>query len=238
MESKSEAQEQNNFPHTRNKVLPEYNHSVVKNIRHFVVENIRSARRFLKSVDKDFNIDSCTFFELNEHSDFKNLSPIIKILENGVDVALVSEAGCPAIADPGAALVASAHKNRIRVVPLVGPASMILSLMASGFCGQNFSFVGYLPAKSGERAKKLRQLESRLNSEKQTQIFIEAPYRNMQVFETMLNTLNKNTCLCIASNITSEDEFICSKTIEQWKKKPPPNIQKVPTIFAIGFFQD
>lgn len=217
------------------KVLPSYNYQIIKDIKHFVVENIRSARRFLKSVSSNFNIDELTFYELNEHTSLESISKMIIVLKNKNNVALISEAGCPAVADPGATLVASCHKNNINVVPLVGPSSIILSLMASGLNGQNFSFVGYLPAKPNDRAKKLKQLEARAQNEKQTQIFIEAPYRNEQLFQTMLNTLNKNTNICIASNITGSNELIQTKTVKEWLSKPLPKIQKVPTIFAIGY---
>ena len=148
-------------------------------------------------------------------------------------MGVISEAGCPAVADPGAAVVAMAHKKHLKVVPLTGPSSIILSVMASGFNGQSFAFNGYLPVKNDERAKKLRQLESRAWNEDQTQLFIEAPYRNAKMLETIIRVCKKNTMLCIASGLTCENEFIKTQSVEEWKNFNAETIQKVPAIFLL-----
>ncbi len=215
-------------------VLPEYNHDIVVNIKHFIVENIRSARRFLKAVDKNIDIDTLTFYELNEHTDLQTIGKYLDpILKQKVPMGVISEAGCPAVADPGAAVVEMAQKKDIRVVPLVGPSSMIMAVMGSGFNGQSFAFNGYLPVKPNDRANKLRQLENRAYKEDQTQLFIEAPYRNLKMLETILSACRKETRLCIAAGITTDREFIHTHTVAEWKKLPPPDINKVPAIFLI-----
>lgn len=216
------------------KVLPSYNHDVVVEIKHFIVENIRSARRFLKAVDKSIDIDTLTFYELNEHTDLTQIGNYLEPLEKkGLPMGVISEAGCPAVADPGAAVVEIAQKKNLRVVPLVGPSSMIMAVMASGFNGQSFAFNGYLPVKPGERTSKIHQLEARAWKEDQTQLFIEAPYRNLKMFETLVSSCRKDTRLCIAAGITCPEEFIRTKTIAEWKKSAPPEINKVPAIFLI-----
>lgn len=219
---------------TYEKVLPEYNRNIICGIKHFIVENRRSAIRFLKLVDKEIDIDSLEFLELNEHTDVKSIGKYLDPLEKQkLPVGVISEAGCPAVADPGASVVEMAQKRGLKVVPLVGPSSMILAVMASGFNGQSFSFNGYLPAKPAERSTKLRQLEARAWKEDQTQLFIEAPYRNLKMLETILKTCRKETRLCIASGITTDCEFIKTMTVDQWKKTPAPDINKVPAIFLI-----
>lgn len=214
-------------------VLPSYNHDVIVNIKHFIVENVRSARRFLKKVDKAIDIDTLTFYELSEHTDTKNIAHILAPLENGEAMGVLSEAGCPAIADPGAAAVFLAQKKNLAVVPLVGPSSIMLALMASGGNGQQFAFNGYLPVKPNERAGKLRQLENRAYKENQTQIFIETPYRNAKMIESILATCRADTHLCIAAGITTEQEFIKTKQIGQWKKSKLPDLAKIPAIFVL-----
>ena len=215
------------------RVLPEYNHLIVKQIKHFIVENIRTARRFLKSVDKNINIDALTFYELNEHTKKEEIAAFLQPLEKGEDVGVISEAGCPAVADPGADVVAIAQKRGFRVVPLVGPSSLLLALMASGFNGQNFAFVGYLPIAPGERTKALKHLEQRAYSENQTQLFIETPYRNMKMLGEILKTCRPQTRLCIAADITLEGEFIQTKTVAEWKKRLP-DLNKRPCIFLLN----
>ncbi len=214
------------------KVLPDYNAEIIKGIRHFIVENIRSARRFLKKVDSSINIDDLTFYELNKHTSPEQVSTYLDPLKKGESVGVISEAGCPAIADPGADVVAIAQKQKMKVVPLVGPSSILMSVMGSGFNGQSFAFNGYLPIEAGERGKKIKQLETRVYSENQTQIFIETPYRNNKMLEDLVKNCRPQTRLCIASNITCEDESIITMTLQEWKKAKP-DLPKVPAIFLI-----
>ncbi len=213
-------------------VLPEYNHTVVRQIKYFIVENIRTARRFLKNVDKSIEIDTLTFYELNQHTKKEEIAAYLKPLKMGENMGVLSEAGCPAVADPGADVVAIAQKLGFRVVPLVGPSSLLLALMASGFNGQSFAFVGYLPIQPNERTKALKHLEQRTYSENQTQLFIETPYRNMKMLEEILKTCRPQTRLCIAADITLETEFIQTKSIAEWKKRLP-DLNKRPCIFLL-----
>ncbi|MDD3320599.1 MAG: SAM-dependent methyltransferase [Paludibacter sp.] len=215
-----------------NRILPSLNTEIVTALRYFIVEDIRTARRFLKKVNQAINIDELTFFVLNQHTSPEELSDFLKPMFDGNDMGVLSEAGCPAIADPGADVVAIAQRNDFTVVPLVGPSSILLSLMASGFNGQSFAFVGYLPIQPGERSKALKRLESRVYSESQSQIFIETPYRNMKMLEEILQSLQPNTKLCIAVDITLETEFIKTKTIKEWKNNLP-DLNKRPCIFLI-----
>jgi 16S rRNA (cytidine1402-2'-O)-methyltransferase len=216
-------------------VLPSYNHDIIVNIKHFIVENIRSARRFLKKVDKNIDIDTLTFYELNRHTDRTVIGQYLEPVKKGFAVGIISEAGCPAIADPGADVVAIAQTKNYKVVPLVGPSSIIMSVMASGFNGQSFAFNGYLPVETAQRIKALKKLENKIYNEDQTQLFIETPYRNTKMVETILNSLRPSTKLCIASAITCENEYIVTKTIEQWKKMSDklPDINKIPAIFLL-----
>ena len=214
-------------------VLPEYNHDIIINIKHFIVENIRSARRFLKKVEKSIDIDELTFYELNRHTDRKIIGQYLEPLLNGEPVGIISEAGCPAIADPGADVVAIAQAKKLRVIPLVGPSSIIMSVMASGFNGQSFAFNGYLPVEVPNRIKALKKLENKIYNEDQTQLFIETPYRNAKMIETILSSLRPQTKLCIAAGITYAEEYIKTKTVEQWKKEKIPEIGKVPCIFLL-----
>ena len=215
-------------------VLPAYNAEIIRNISVFIVENVRSARRFLKKADNSINIDDIEFYELNEHTNKNSignyLDPIIK---EGKPMGVISEAGCPAVADPGADIVALAQKKNIRIIPLVGPSSILMSVMASGFSGQSFAFNGYLPAKPQERAQKLKQLEQRCYKENQTQLFIETPYRNAQMIESILETCRPETKLCIASGITCPEEYIKTKSVAEWKKLPLPELGKIPAVFLI-----
>ena len=216
-----------------NQVIPAYNHDIITEIKYFIVENIRSARRFLKKVEKSIDIDELTFFELNRHTDRKIIAEYLKPLEEGKPVGIISEAGCPAIADPGADVVAIAQAKKLRVIPLVGPSSIILSLMASGFNGQSFAFNGYLPVETAERKKALKKLENKVYNDDQTQIFIETPYRNAKMIETILSSLRPQTKLCIASGITCQEEYIKTRTVQQWKNEKIPEIGKIPAIFLI-----
>lgn len=212
--------------------FPSYNDEIIRNLKHFVVEELRSARRFLKKVDRTIDIDSLTIDVLNEHTDAKEVADMLRFAESGEDIGVVSEAGCPGVADPGADIVTIAHQKGIKVVPLVGPSSILLSLMASGFNGQNFAFLGYLPIKPNEKTKRIKQIESRVYAENQTQIFIEAPYRNNKLLETLVKQLSPGTRLCIAADITLENEYIVSKTVSEWKGKLP-DLHKRPCIFLI-----
>ncbi len=212
--------------------LPIYNKTIILALKHFIVENIRSARRFLKAVDKSINIDELKFYELNKHTSAKAISSYLDPMKEGHSIGIISEAGCPAVADPGSDVVAIAQKNGFEVCPLVGPSSILLALMASGFNGQGFCFNGYLPIKDDERGKKIKELESKaLRGE--TQIFIETPYRNDKLVQELIRQCKSSTLLCIASNLTSPDSLIQTKSLAQWTKALP-RLHKVPTIFLLG----
>ena len=215
------------------RVLPAYNKEVILSIRHFIVEEVRTARRFLKQVDRNINIDELTFYPMGKHADAALFSKYLDALRNGEDMGVISEAGCPAVADPGADVVAIAQREGHKVVPLVGPSSILLAVMGSGFNGQSFAFHGYLPIAPADRAKRLKQLESRSAAEHQTQLFIETPYRNHKIIADILATCNPRTKLCIASGLTTDKEYICSKSIKEWKQTTLPDLNKIPTIFAI-----
>lgn len=214
------------------KVLPSYNAEIIREIKHYIVEDIRSARRFLKKVDRDIDIDSLTFYPLNKHTSPESISGYLKPLIDGASMGVISEAGCPAVADPGADVVAIAQRKGLKVVPLVGPSSIILSVMASGFNGQSFAFHGYLPIEPGERMKKLKMLEQHIYAENQTQLFIETPYRNHKMIEDILHTCRPQTKLCIAANITCEGEFIQTRTVKDWNGRIP-DLSKIPCIFLL-----
>ena len=214
------------------RVIPSEVSAIVKEIRYFIVENIRTARRYLRKMDPTLNIDELQFFELNQHTDSSAPAEYLNPVLEGFDVGIISEAGCPGIADPGAEVVKIAHIKQIRVIPLVGPSSILLSLMASGMNGQNFAFIGYIPVKPAERVKAIREIEKRSGVENQTQIFIEAPYRNTQLINDLINTLNDQTRLCIACDITLNTEYIKTQTVAQWKKGIP-DLNKRPAIFLI-----
>ena len=214
------------------RVLPAYNQEVVRSIRHFIVEDVRSARRFLKKVDKDFDIDGSLFYPLNKHTSPEEISGYLKPLEEGHSMGVISEAGCPAVADPGADVVALAQRKHLKVIPLVGPSSIFLSVMGAGFNGQSFAFNGYLPIEAADRAKRLKLLEQRAYTEQQTQIFIETPYRNNRLVEDILATCRPQTRLCIAANITCDEEFIMTRTLKEWGGHVP-DLTKQPCIFLI-----
>ncbi len=213
-------------------VLPSYNKEIILEIRHFIVEDVRSARRFLKKVERTIDIDTLTFVTLNKHTSPEEIAGMLRPLENGMPMGVISEAGCPAVADPGADVVAIAQRKGLRVIPLVGPSSIILSVMASGFNGQSFAFHGYLPIEGNERVKRLKELENRIYNEHQTQLFIETPYRNNKLLDDILKTCRPQTKLCIASNITCPDESICTKSVQEWRKQIP-HLDKVPSIFLL-----
>ncbi|WP_288758068.1 SAM-dependent methyltransferase, partial [uncultured Treponema sp.] len=199
-----------------------------------IVEHRRYAIRFFKLADSSIDIDSLEFLELNEHSDLARISNYLDpLLKKKLPMGIISEAGCPAVADPGAAVVEMAQKKNLKVVPLSGPSSMIMAVMASGLNGQSFAFNGYLPVKPNERAAKIRQLENRAWNEKQTQLFIEAPYRNLKMLESILNSCRNETLVCVAAGLTTEQEFIKTLSVAEWKKSNEPPINKLPAIFLI-----
>ncbi|MDR0429125.1 MAG: SAM-dependent methyltransferase [Tannerellaceae bacterium] len=214
------------------KVIPDYNKDIILQIKHFIVENVRTARRFLKKTESSINIDELTFYELNKHTSSEDLSGFLTPLSKGEHVGVISEAGCPAIADPGADIVAIAQKKKYPVVPLVGPSSILMSLMASGFNGQSFAFHGYLPIDTAERTNAIKKLESRIYGENQTQLFIETPYRNNKLMEELIRSCRPSSKLCIASDITCDNEFIQTRTIKEWIGKTP-DLNKKPTIFLL-----
>lgn len=204
----------------------------LEGFRTFVVEEVRTARRYLSRAGLKGKIGELSFFELNEHTDPATVESYLKLFEDGNDVALISEAGLPAVADPGAQLVALAHRHGIEVVPAVGPSSLMLALMASGLNGQSFAFCGYIPAKTEERRNRLRQLEKLSGQLNQTQILIETPYRNDSLFADILTVCNASTKVCVAANITMPDAYIRTLKVAQWKKEGL-SIGKRPCVFLI-----
>lgn len=219
-----------------NRVLPAYNIDVVRGISHFVVESLREARRFLKKCDRSIDIDSLSFHELNEHTDLKDttaLESMLKPIAHGEAVGVISDAGCPAVADPGADLVAIAQRKGYKVIPLVGPSSILMGLMASGFNGQRFAFEGYLPVDAQARQSRLKEMTRRIEREQQTQIFIEAPYRNNQLIADLAAHLPSRMRLCVASNITGENQTIVTRSLAEWKQARY-DYHKIPTIFLLN----
>jgi len=202
------------------KVIPEKVIAITRQLRFFIVEDVRSARRYLRLIDKQFPIDDTGFFILNEHTGKSDIEHYLEPAMRGSDIGLLSEAGLPGIADPGAGIIALAHRKKIVVTPLSGPSSIILALISSGLNGQNFTFNGYLPVKPAERAAKLRELEKKAG-DGCAQIFMETPYRNQKMLESVLATCNNDTLLCIASEITLPDEFIRTMRISEWKRDLP-----------------
>lgn len=213
-------------------VIPPYNSSIVSGLKYFIVENVRSARRFLKKCNPAIDIDTLTFYLLNKQTDRQSIAGYLSPLRKGENMGVISEAGCPAVADPGADVVAIAQQERFKVVPLVGPSSMLMAIMASGFNGQSFAFHGYLPIDGDQRAKRVKQLESRAYREEQTQLFIETPYRNQKLAEDILLHCKPQTQLCIAMNISCEDEYIVTRRVKAWKGNLP-DMHKKPCVFLI-----
>lgn len=216
------------------RVLPEYNADIVRSINYFVVENLRTGRRFLSRVGMGRPIDTLKMAELNEHTAPVEVEALIAPILAGEDCAMISEAGCPGVADPGAALAALCHRHGVRVVPLVGPSSILLALMASGMNGQSFAFNGYLPVKTPERQRALRTLERRARTEHQSQIFIEAPYRNRQMLEAIVASCAPDTRVTVAVDITAESERIVTRSVAEWRRAMPDDLHKRPAIFIIG----
>ena len=216
-------------------VLPRANYDVMNALDYFIVENVRSARRFLSKVGVERKIEELEFVELNEHTTKpEEVERMLRPVLEGRSAGVISEAGVPGVADPGADIVALAHRYGIRVVPLVGPSSILLAMMASGLNGQSFAFNGYLPVKPPERSKALKALERRAHAEHQSQIFIEAPYRNVKLMEQMLQVCSPDTLLTVACDITSPEELIRTLSIKAWRAEGVPDIAKRPTIFIIG----
>lgn len=220
-------------PTPLDRVLPAYNREVILGIRHFIVEEIRTARRFLKQVERTIDIDALTFSPMGKHADAALFSRYLEPLRRGEDVGIISEAGCPAVADPGADVVAIAQREGLRVVPLVGPSSLLLAVMASGFNGQSFAFHGYLPIDPSARAKRIKTLEARAAAENQTQLFIETPYRNARLFADICSACGPGTRLCVAAGLTTEQEFVRTLTVAEWRRRGLPDLAKVPAIFLI-----
>jgi len=214
------------------KVIPAYNKDVINKIDIYIVEEIRTARRFLKKSGLVKPIDDLTFFVLNEHSKPEEIDNYLDAIQKGENIGLLSEAGVPCIADPGADIVRIAQQKNIEVVPLVGPSSILLALMASGFNGQQFAFLGYLPVDKNLRINKIKEIERNIFQKNETQIFIETPYRNNQLIESLLQSCRNETLLCIATDITLETAFIKTKTIAAWKKSVP-DFHKKTTVFLL-----
>lgn len=213
-------------------VLPAYNTGVVRSLRYFVVENLRSARRFLKACDRSIDIDALTMTELSEHTPHEEVGAMLKPILDGTDCGVISEAGCPGVADPGADIVALAQRHGIEVVPLVGPSSIIMGLMASGFNGQNFAFLGYLPIDAPKRAAAMRDMQHRVARNDQTQIFIETPYRNNRLIRELTAALPGDMLLCVASDITGPRQSILTRPLSAWARAEY-NYDKTPTIFLL-----
>lgn len=214
-------------------VLPPDVVSIAQKLDVFIVESEKSARHFLSTIKTLKPVRELSLNLLNEHTDDKDVSALLKPLLAGQDVGLMSDAGCPGVADPGAKLVALAHQKNIRVIPFVGPSSILLSLMASGLNGQQFAFLGYLPVDKQARNLRLKEIEKRSLTHKETQIFIETPYRNQHMLEAILSTCHSNTKLCIACDISLNTEMIATKTIASWKHSPMPDLHKRPTVFLL-----
>ncbi|CAN6132604.1 COG0313 Predicted methyltransferases [Methylophilaceae bacterium] len=214
-------------------VIPDYVLNVARNLETFVVESEKSARHFLSNIKTLKPVRELNLHLLNEHTDMKVLPDLLAPLLAGHNVGLMSDAGCPAVADPGAQLVQLAHKKGIRVVPMVGPSSILLSLMASGLNGQQFAFLGYLPVEKSQRNQKLKEIEKRSASHKETQLFIETPYRNQAMLDAILQTCHAQTQLCIACDVSLDSEMIVTKSIASWKTSAPIDIHKRPCLFLM-----
>jgi 16S rRNA (cytidine1402-2'-O)-methyltransferase len=214
-------------------IIPQKVAEIASQLRVFAVEDIKSARRLLRKIDRSFPIDESEFFVLNKATAATEVYHLIKAMKAGKDVGIISEAGCAGIADPGAILVALAHEHDIHVTPTVGPSSILLTLIGSGFNGQQFSFHGYLPKDQKERIRKLKDLEQRVKRSNETQLFMDTPFRTMHVFEDLLNVLADDTLLCVASNLTLHNERIQTRTIKDWREHAY-DLSKQPTMFALG----
>ena len=214
-------------------VIPAYVLELLGRLDHFIVEDLRSARRYLKKAGVEKAIDDLSFYLLNEHTEDQAMEELLVVLTTGNDAGMLSEAGVPAVADPGSGLVALAHRHNIRVVPLAGPSSILMALMAAGMNGQSFRFHGYLPVKKPQRLNSLRRIEKTALETGETQIFMETPYRNMNLLEDIVGTCRDNTLLCIAVDISLATESIITKTVREWKGQLP-DIHKRPAVFLLS----
>lgn len=219
-----------------NDILPLDVQSQCTQLRHFIVENVKTTRRYLRRLDREFPIDDSQFFELNKHTDSGLIRSYLKPALEGHDIGMISEAGCPGVADPGAEIAGMAHQLGIRVKPMVGPSSILLTLMASGFSGQQFTFHGYLPKDRKDRIRSIKDFEGEALRHGSTHLFMDTPFRNMNVLDDLLNELSDGTLLCIASNITLHDENVRTMSVADWREKAY-DLNKKPTMFAIGKLQ-
>jgi 16S rRNA (cytidine1402-2'-O)-methyltransferase len=215
------------------KIFPAYNSEIIQEIDHFIVEDLRTGRRFVKKLGMQKPMESLHFSTLNEHTKGNEIETLLQPLLEGKNLGLISDAGTPCVADPGSVIVSRAQHLNIEVVPLVGPSSILLALMASGLNGQSFAFNGYLPREQPDRERQLRFLESLLKKNNQTQIFIETPYRNNHVFKSILAVCDPATQLCLGVNITSENQMIKTMTVKKWKSQKV-DLHKQPTVFLLG----
>ncbi|MDR3350929.1 MAG: SAM-dependent methyltransferase [Prevotellaceae bacterium] len=213
--------------------IPQGTLAVLRRLNYFVVEEARTARRYLRAASVTAPVDTLHFSTLNEHTPPEAVPQLLQPALDGYDMGLLSEAGAPAVADPGAALVRLAHAKKVEVSPLVGPSSLLLALMASGMNGQSFAFAGYLPVKPHERRQRIKQLERLSAQGKQTQLFIETPYRNLPLLQDILQTAAPATLVCVAANLTQPDAFVRTAAVAEWKTAPPPDIHKKPCIFLL-----
>lgn len=221
---------------TVNDIIPEEVRMKTTELRYFIVENIKSARRYLRKLDREFPIDDSTFFILNKKTNSAEISTFLRPAFEGHSIGVLSEAGCPGVADPGASIVSIAHSQGIRIKPFVGPSSILLALMGSGFSGQEFTFHGYLPKDRKDRINVLKRFESDTRRTGFTHLFMDTPFRNMNVLDDLLNELTDQTMLCIASNLTLPSEDIRTMSVADWRQKAY-DLSKKPTIFAIGVNQ-
>lgn len=217
-------------------IIPQEVAELATSLRVFAVEEVKSARRLLRKIDREFPIDDCQFFELTKRTPIEDLHKILRVLSDETSIGVISEAGCPGVADPGAELVALAQQRKIQVVPLVGPSSILLALMGSGFSGQNFAFHGYLPKERKDRIKKLKDFEGDSRRNGTTHIFMDTPFRNMNVLDDLLNELADPTMVCIASNITLPVASIKTMSVKNWREEAY-DLAKIPTMFLIGTSQ-
>lgn len=216
-----------------NDVIPANVQSIATDLRFFIVENVKSARRFLRKIDRTFPIDDCQFFEINRKTDASEIYRFLKPAKEGHNIGVMSDAGCPGVADPGAMIMSLAHEKNIKVQPLVGPSSILLTLMGSGFNGQDFSFSGYLPKDRKARVRALKDFEANTYRNGTTHLFMDTPFRNMNVLEDLLNELADTTMICIASNLTLPSENIRTMSAKDWREHAY-DLAKKPTMFAIG----
>ena len=218
---------------TAHQFVTKYIADIIMRVDYYLVENIRTARRFLGSLDLGIDIESIQFELVDKHTSLEQIELLLEPLTAGCSAGVLSEAGCPGIADPGALIVTMAHQKNIDVEPLIGPSSIFMALMASGFNGQSFAFHGYLPIEKASRIQSIKTLEKTVMSNSQTQMFMETPYRNNKLFEDLLQHCHPQTKLCVASDITGKNQLIKTQKIQEWKSNVP-NLHKIPTIFLIG----